>query len=81
MKTKQLIIHLIREQIRNQMLIMALEKLGFDCTIYSLNISEPILTLMGFDEKPDSLYQRYFEMIEKAVGETDYMNMDKKLKE
>lgn len=78
---KSLVIHLIREQIRNQVLILALEKLGFDCTIYTLNISEIILTLVGFKNKTDELYLRYFALIEKAVAETDYCNMDEKLRE
>ena len=78
---KSLAIHLIQEQIRNQVLILALEKLGFDCTIYTLNISEIILTFMGFRNKTDELYQRYFKMIERAVEETDYCNMDEKLRE
>ena len=78
---KELTIHLIQEQIRNQVLILALEKLGFDCTIYTLNISEIILTFMGFRNKSDELYQRYFKLIERAVEETDYCNMDEKLKE
>ena len=59
----------------------ALEKLGFDCTIYTLNISEIILTLVGFSNKTHNLYRRYFELIEKAVEETDYCNMDEKLRE
>ena len=78
---KSLVIHLIQEQIRNQVLILALEKLGFDCTIYTLNISEIILTIMGFRNKSDDLYQRYFKLIERAVEETDYCNMDEKLRE
>jgi hypothetical protein len=78
---KLLAIRLIQEQIRNQVLILALEKLGFDCTIYTLNISETILTLMGFKNKTDELYQRYFTLIEKAVEETDNCNMDEKLRE
>ena len=81
MKENTLVIRLVQEQIRNQVLITSLEKLGFDCTIYTLNISEEILALMGFGQKPDSLYQRYFEMVEKAVEETDYCNMDEKLEE
>ena len=78
---KALVIHLIQEQIRNQVLILALEKLGFDCTIYTLNISEIILTFMGFRNKTDDLYQQYFKLIERAVEETDYCNMDEKLRE
>lgn len=76
MNNQKLAIHLIQEQIRNQVLILALEKLGFDCTIYTLNISEVILTLVGFTSKTDKLYQQYFELIEKAVEETSYINMD-----
>lgn len=79
MDNKKLVIHLIQEQIRNQVLILAFEKLGFDCTIYTLNISETILTLSGFNHKTDDLYQKYFELIEKAVEETDYCNMNEKL--
>jgi hypothetical protein len=79
MKTKQLIIHLVGEQIRNQVLILALEKLGFDCTNYTLNISEVVLKLAGFNITADSLYQRYFELIEKAVEDTSYHDMDEKL--
>ena len=78
---KSLATHLIQEQIRNQVFILALEKLGFDCTIYTLNISEIILTLVGFKNKTDELYQKYFTLIEKAVEETDYYNMDEKLRE
>ena|GEM_PF-2953536 len=73
---KNLIIHLIGEQIRNQILIIALENLGFDCTNYTLNISEEILSLVGFSEKSDDLFQRYFELIETAVKDTSYLNMD-----
>jgi hypothetical protein len=81
MNKQKLAIHLIQEQIRNHVLMLALEKLGFDCTIYTLNISETVLTLMGFKNKTDDLYQRYFELVEKAAGETDYCNMDEKLRE
>ena len=81
MNNKELALHLIGEQIRNMVYITALENLGFDCSMYTLNISEVILSLVGYNEKPDSLYQRYFEMIEKAVDDTNYCNMDEKLKE
>ena len=32
--------------------------------------------LIGYKEKPDSLYQRYFDMIENATQETTYYNLD-----
>jgi len=77
---KNLIIHLIGEQIKNQVLILALENIGFDCTNYTLNISEEILSLVGFSEKSDDLFQRYFELLENAVKETTYLNMDEMLR-
>lgn len=76
MDNQKLVIHLIGEQIRNQVLILSLENLGFDCSIYTLNISESILMLVEFKNKTDGLYQRYFEMIENAIKETSYLNMD-----
>ncbi|RIJ45500.1 hypothetical protein D1614_22790 [Maribellus luteus] len=79
MKTKHLIIHLIGEQIRNQVLILAFENLGFDCNSYTLNISDVILSLFGFDEKPDTLYSQYFTLLENAVKETTYINLDEML--
>ena len=57
----------------------SLEKLGFDCTCYTMNISEVILTLVGVEHKTDELYQRYFELIEKAISEASYLNMDEKI--
>jgi hypothetical protein len=76
---KSLVTHLIREQIRNQVLMYSLEKLGFDCTCYTMNISEVILTFVGFEHKTDELYQGYFKLIEEAVNETSYLNMDEML--
>jgi len=79
MNNSELAIYLISEQIRNQVLMISLENLGFDCTTYTLNISEAILALVEFEQKTDKLYQRYFELIEKAANETSYLNMDEML--
>lgn len=76
MNKQELTVRLIGEQIRNQVLVQAFENIGFDCTMYTLNVSEIILTLTGFNEKADILYQRYFELIEAALKETSYRNMD-----
>jgi hypothetical protein len=78
MDCKKLCIRLIREQIRNQLFVNALENLGFDCAIYTLNISEEILELAGFHVRPDYLYREYFDMIEKVLEEINYTNFDEK---
>lgn len=76
MNNKKLVVHLIREQIRNKLLMNSLENLGFDCSSFSLSISEEILELAGFQERTDELYQWYFELIDKASEETSFWNLD-----
>lgn len=76
MNNKELIIHLIGEQIRNMYLVHSLENLGFDCSSYTLSISQEILELAGFHEKSDELYQWYFRLIDHALAETTYSNLD-----
>lgn len=76
MNNKKLVVHLIREQIRNKLLMNSLENLGFDCSAFSLSISEEILELAGFPQRPNELYQWYFELIDKALEETTFWNLD-----
>lgn len=76
MNNKELTIHLIREELRNKLLMNSLSNLGFDCTSYTLSISQEILTLAGFTEKPDKLYQWYFKLIDKASEEITFWNLD-----
>ena len=76
MNNKELVIHLIREELRNKCLMYSLENLGFDCSSFTLNISQQILDLLGFQDKPDELYQWYFKLIDKALEETTFWNLD-----
>lgn len=76
MNNKELVVHLIREELRNKCLMYSLRKLGFDCSSYTLSISEEILDLMGFQEKPNELYQWYFKLIDKALEEITFWNLD-----
>jgi hypothetical protein len=57
-------------------LMHSLENLGFDCSAYTLSISQEILELAGFHEKPDQLYQWYFNLIDKALEEITFINLD-----
>ena len=79
MNTKELIIHLIREELRNKRLMHSLEYLGFDCSFFTLNISHVILELAGFQERPDELYEWYFALIDNALEETTFWNLDEML--
>jgi len=76
MKTSYLIIHLIHEELRNKRLMHSLEDLGFDCSAFTLNISQEILELSGFKERSDELYEWYFKLIDKALEEITFWNME-----
>jgi len=79
MNNKELVIHLIREELRNKRLMDSLEDLGFDCSFFTLNISGVILELSGFHEKSDELYEWYFGLIEKALEKITFWNLDEML--
>ena len=79
MKNKELVIHLIREELRNKRLMHSLEFLGFDCSFFTLNICQVILELAGFQERTDELCIWYFELIEKALEEITFWNLDEML--
>jgi len=79
MNNKQLIIHLIHEELCNKRLMYALEDLGFDCSFFTLNISQIILELSGFDKRSDELYGWYFALIDRALAEITFWNLDEML--
>ena len=79
MNTEKLIIHLIREELRNKRLMHSLEDLGFDCSFFTLNISQVILELAGFQKRTDTLYEWYFKRIETALEEITFWNLDEML--
>jgi len=79
MNTKELIIRLIKEELRNKRLMHSLEELGFDCTFFTLNISRVVLELAGFNEITDEMQDWYFQQIEKALVEITFWNLNEKL--
>ena len=79
MKTEQLVIHLIKEELRNLRLIFTLEDAGFDGSFYTMNISHVILELAGFKERTDELFDWYYELIEKAMEEITFWNLTEML--
>jgi hypothetical protein len=79
MNNRELIIHLIKEQLRNKRLMDSLEDLGFDCSSFTMNISREILKLAGFYERSDELSQWYSDLVDKALEETTFWNLDEML--
>ncbi len=77
MSNKNLIIKLIREELKNKYLMYSLEKLGFDCSFYIINISDIILELAGCNKKHSHLHKMYHHQMEKILNKTDFKNIDK----
>jgi hypothetical protein len=57
MEQKELILHLIKDDLINTYLIDSFERIGFYSENYRLNLSDTIFKLMGIDN--DELYELY----------------------
>jgi hypothetical protein len=66
---KELIIALIREDLVHQRLLSGLNNLGLHADDYSLNLSELIFSLLGYEAGtvPDRLYERYLQLREEQL--------------
>ena len=80
MQSKELVIHLLKEELRNKRLLYSLEDIGFDCSFYYLNVSHIILELAGFKQKTEELCEWYVDIVDKAVEEINFRNMEEMLK-
>jgi len=63
----ELMLFLICEEMKNRRHIKRLEYAGFDTT-YVCDLSMLILTLAGFDARPDSLYEWYTQLLDKSCA-------------
>lgn len=64
---KEIIIYLIREELKSRWLTNGLIKVGFDGSD-SLDLGPVILILAGFEERTDELYNWYFNLLDKYAG-------------
>jgi hypothetical protein len=81
MNNEELIIHLIREELRNKRLMFSLEELGFDCSEYTIRVNQAILELAGFPLRNDELKKWYDKLIDEALEEITFWNMEVTLQE
>lgn len=68
-ESKELIISLIKDDLRNMRLTYGLSELGLIAEKYSLQLNRTILLLMGFDkeQRDDNIYDKYNRYSEKIV--------------
>jgi hypothetical protein len=63
-------LYLISEEMKNRRCINRLETVGFDLT-YACDLSRLILTLAGFEERSDELYDWYTQTLDEACNAAD----------
>lgn len=73
MENRELIISLIKDDLRNTKLVNGLNRIGLKAEDYYLHLSDTIFNLMGFKDNPqtDALIEFYYEYSNK-VEECDF---------
>lgn len=74
-KKVELIIFLIKEELKNRKFSNGLDAVGFDTSMTCSDLSPLVLGLMGFDPRTDELYSWYYEMLETNLEEIDLSDM------
>jgi len=59
----EIMLFLISEEMKNRRHINRLNQAGFDCS-YVCDLSPLILSLAGFESRPDQLYEWYKELLD-----------------
>jgi hypothetical protein len=60
-----LILYLIREELKSRKFFSGLQRLGLDYCFYQPHLDKPILAAVGFDDPSEEVYKFYFKVIEK----------------
>jgi hypothetical protein len=60
----ELILHLLKAEIKNRKLLTGLINLGFDTTPYTIDFSQIVLSIIGFEKLSEELYQYYYELLD-----------------
>lgn len=59
----EIMLFLISEEMKNRRHVNRLMEVGFDCT-YTCDLSALILSLAGFEQRSDSLYEWYKDLLD-----------------
>lgn len=56
---------LIKEELKTRKFFNGLSQIDLDGSFYQADLSQLVLTTIGFDERPDDLYDFYFRLMER----------------
>jgi hypothetical protein len=80
-KKTELILHLLKAEIKNRKLLIGLIDLGFDTTPYTIDFRQIVLSLIGFIKPTEEEYQHYNELLDKYCEKIDIWQSGKGLNE
>jgi hypothetical protein len=78
---KEIILRLIKDNLKNTLLVSGLNRLGLDAGTYHLNLTESIFGLIGFEEDDfeETVFEKYLILIEELVSK-ELLNDAERLK-
>ncbi len=62
--TQDMLLFLIRQELVGTRFIQSLADIGFDTSVYSPDLGVLILTMLGYQQRPDALWTWYLDTIE-----------------
>jgi len=83
-KNKNLVLHLIKDDLINSKLVSTLDALGLDAGNYYLYLNQTIFNLMGIKKNKDELFDKYHKMCDLVIKGDIFKNsgyLDNKAKE
>lgn len=72
----EIILYMIREELKNRKLTSGLDNLGFDSSHCSVDIGILILAFMGFESRPDELFRWYYDTLDLYAERVDPQRND-----
>lgn len=80
LKTKQLILSLIEDDLLHHKLVDGLSSLHINADAYLLNLSDTIIKLMGFNgQRNEQVFEHYLQQLKRA-GHIDLSQNNKEIK-
>jgi hypothetical protein len=75
----ELILYLIKVEIKNRKLLNGLNDLGFDTTPYTIDFSQIVLSIIGFEKLSEEMLNFYNELMDRYIENVDIWNFGEEL--
>ncbi len=77
----ELIIFLIKEELKSRTLTNSFNEMGFDGSVCSSDFSDVIFSMIGFDENSDEFYEWYLEQLDAFCEEINLSDKETLIKQ